>query len=75
MSSLHIRNFNPQLHAALKLVCLKHKTPLERLVPQIISDWLRQHHDAFPEIPRDWLNPNRDKQSQGGSSCQNNKQP
>ncbi len=58
MSNLHIRNFNPQLHAALKLVCLKQKTPLERLVPQIIRDWLLRHHDAFPEIPREWLNPN-----------------
>ena len=57
MSSLHIRNFNPQLHAALKLVCLKDKIPLERLVPQIISDWLLQHHDTFPESPRDWLKP------------------
>ncbi len=71
MSSLHIRNFNPQLHAALKLVCLKQKTPLERLIPQIIREWLLQQQDAFPEIPREWvidprvtdprLNSNRDK--------------
>jgi len=40
MSSLYIRNFGsvtlpPELHAALKLVCLKEKTPLERLLPRI----------------------------------------
>ena len=57
MSSLHIRNFNPQLHAALKLVCLRQKTTLERLITQIIREWLLQQQDVFPEIPREWLNP------------------
>ena len=66
MSSLHIRNFNPQLHAALKLVCLKQKTPLERLVPRIIRDWLLQRHESFPEIPRQWLKP--ENSAQGGDS-------
>ncbi len=71
MSSLHIRNFPPegsqtQLHASLKLVCLKKggtDPPLERLIPRIIREghgpnWLLQHHDSFPDIPRKWINPN-----------------
>jgi hypothetical protein len=59
MSSLHICNFPPELHATLKLVCLKQRTTLERLIPRIIREWLLQHHDSFPDIPREWINPNR----------------